>query len=85
MAQADRFAPAIIVGKATKAVMLANTTYALNQGELGMATDENHFYIGDSSYRFADLCNFVIPHLLSYRDTGAMLVLRSTGAMLFKR
>lgn len=64
MAQADRFAPAIIAGKATKATMLNNDTYAQAQGELGIATDEARFFIGDSSYRFSDLCNFVLPWVI---------------------
>ena len=85
MAQADRFPPAIIAGKATKAVMIANSTYALNQGEIAMATDEDRVFIGDTTYRFEDLCNFVIPHLVSTRDTGSIMVLRSVGTPTFKR
>lgn len=68
MAFLDRVNKAIIIGKGTKANIIKNTTYAEDQGEIGMATDENRVYIGDSSYRFQDLLNFVAPHIVTNND-----------------
>lgn len=62
MSQVNRFPPAIVVGKGTKANILKTATYAQNQGEIAMATDEKRFFVGDSTYRFEDLCNFIFPY-----------------------
>lgn len=69
MSQANRYPPAIVIGKATQTVIEAAATYARSQGELGMATDVNRFYIGNSSYRFQDICNFVLPHIVTFDDS----------------
>lgn len=75
----NRFPVIITIGKGTKANIIKNTTYAENQGEIGMATDENRVYIGDSSYRFQDLLNFVAPHIVTYNNE----VLCYNGNLLF--
>lgn len=46
MAQADRFAPAIIAGKATNAVLLSSTVYPMAEGEIGWATDTDQLAMG---------------------------------------
>lgn len=65
MAYLDRVNKAIVIGKGTKANIIKSTTYAENQGEIGMSTDENRVYIGDSNYRFQDLLNFIAPHIVT--------------------
>lgn len=80
MAQADRYAPAIVLGKATNVVMQANTTYAMVQGEIAMATDQARFYIGDSSNRFADLCGFILPWVLV---NGAGDIITNNGEVVW--
>jgi hypothetical protein len=66
MAQQNRFPEAIVLGKGIKTDILKSTTYALAQGEIAMATNENRIYIGDVNYIFKDLMNFVAPHIVTH-------------------
>lgn len=52
MPQADRYAPAIIAGKATAATLIKAVVYAMAQGEIAISTDTERFFIGDSTYHF---------------------------------
>jgi len=65
MTQQNRFPEAIIAAKGTKANILRADLFAIAQGELAIAMDTNHFYIGDVNYIFRDLLNFIIPWIVT--------------------